>query len=132
MPEQTRALYAALAKALGVESLPTDNDGAVALTIGDDQQVLLYAEAEATILVVAPVAELPARPDHGTMLWLLRRNLWDSDLAPFCVAADPGGHVLLWGRVPVDGMTGELLASLIDQLGTEAGRARDALEGTEA
>lgn len=131
MLEQTRALYAALAQALGVDSLPPDNDGAVALTIGDFSQVLIYGTDDATLLIVAPVARLPRRPDHGTILWLLRRNFYDSDLAPFCVAADAAGHVVLWGRVPVEGMTGELLASLIDRLGTEAGRARAELAGED-
>ncbi len=131
MLEQTRALYAALAKALGVASLPQDNDGAVALTVGEDSQVLMYGEDDTTILIVAPVAELPRRTDHGTVLWLLRRNFYDSDLAPFCVAADTGGHVVLWGRIPVAGMTGELLASLLDQLGTEARRTREELGGDD-
>ncbi len=131
MLEQTRALYAALAKALGVASLPQDNDGAVALTIGEDSPVLMYGEDDTTILIVAPVASLPRQIDHGTVLWLLRRNFYDSDLAPFCVAADSAGHVVLWGRIPVAGMTGELLASLLDQLGAEARRARDELGGED-
>lgn len=46
-------------------------------------------------------------------------------------AADAAGHVVLWGRVPVEGMTGELLASLLDRLGTEAGRARGELAGED-
>ncbi len=131
MLEQTRALYAALAQALEVDSLPADDDGAVALTIGEESQVLIYGTDDVTLLIVAPVAPLPPRPDHGTMLWLLRQNFYDSDLAPFCAAADAAGHVVLWGRVPVAGMTGELLASLLDRLGTEAGRARAELAGED-
>ena len=131
MLERTRALYAALAQALRADSLPADNDGALALTIGEDSQVLIYGTDDISLLIVATVAPLPRRPDHGTMLWLLRQNFYDSDLAPFCAAADAAGHVVLWGRVPVEGMTGELLASLLDRLGTEAGRARGELAGED-
>ncbi len=52
-----------------------------------------------------------------------------SDLAPFRVAADAGGTLVLWGRVPVEGLTGAALAGLVDAVATEGRRIRDEVEG---
>jgi len=56
---------------------------------------------------------------------VLASNHCDAPLAPFVVAADAQANLLLWGRVPLAGMTGEQLAGLIDRLGAEARRLRE-------
>jgi hypothetical protein len=128
--DRTRALYADLAKALGTDSLPPDNNGAIQLTIGE-QTVILMGQDDITIMVVAPVAELPREPEYGTMLWLLRRNLYDSDIAPFTAACDAAGTVILWARIEIEGQTGETLAALLDAVAAEAALTFNELAGTE-
>ena len=76
------------------------------------------------LVVVAPVAALPPRVDHGIALWLLRRNHYDSDLAPFIVSCDPDATVVLWGRVPIAQLDGKRLAGLVDALGATAAEMR--------
>jgi hypothetical protein len=124
---RTQALYAALAKTLGVDSLPADANGGVQLTIGEASSVVLFAEDAFTLMLVSPVMALPKGLDYGSMLWLLRRNFYDSPLAPFRVACDIAGSITLWGRVPIEGMSGEGLARLIDAIGAEADLIRDEL-----
>ena len=127
MHERTRALYAELAAALGLEALPADENGGVQLTVGGDSSVVLFGETAFNLMIVAPIAPLPQTPDYGTMLWLLGRNMYTSDLAPFRIACDEGGTLILWGRVPIEGMTGTALAGLVDTLGGEARRIREAV-----
>lgn len=128
MFERTRALYADLAKALGVEALPPDGNGGIQLAVGEDDTVILFAQDDVDVLAVVPVMALPPQLDHGTMCWLLRRNFYDSDLDPFRLAADASGNVILWGRVPIEGTTGERLAGLLDALAEESGRIRGELD----
>lgn len=125
---RTEALYKDLAKALGVDSLPADQNGGVQLTVGDHSSIVLFAEDEFTVLMVSPVTTLPKGINYGTMLWLLRRNFYDSPIAPFRVSCDKAGSIVLWGRVPVDGMTGEQLAKLIDALAAEGDLIREEVE----
>ncbi len=125
---KTEALYADLAKAVGAPELKADANGGVQLTIGDDSSVILFAEDEFTVLVVSPVTSLPKEMDYGTAMWLLRRNFYDSPIAPFRVSCDTAGTVVIWGRVPVDGMAGEQLAKLIDAIAAEADLIRDEIE----
>ena len=122
MTDRTRALYADLATALGVAPFVPDDNGGIQLTIGEDTNVALYAEGDRDILLIAPLAPLPAEPEYGIMLWLLRKNLYTSGLAPFVVACDDGGTLVLWGRMPLDGLTGARLASLVDAVAAEARR----------
>lgn len=122
MTDRTRALYADLATALGVAAFVPDENGGIQLTIGEDTHVALYAEGDRDILLIAPLAPLPAEPEYGVMLWLLRKNLYTSGLAPFVVACDDAGTLILWGRMPLDGLTGARLASLIDAVAAEARR----------
>ena len=128
MFQQTEALYQDLAKTLGVDALPADQNGGVQLTVGDHSSVILFAEDEFTVLMVSPVTTLPKDINYGTTLWLLRRNFYDSPIAPFRVSCDKAGSIVVWGRVPVDGMTGEQLAKLIDALATEGDLIRDEVE----
>ena len=125
---ETRALFLDLAKELGLPGLEPDAAGGVQLTVGDDT-VVVYGQSDGFLLIAAPAAALPEEPDYATMLWLLRRNFYDSDLAPFRVAADTGGTLVLWGRVPLDGMTGKALAGLVDAVAGEAKRIRSEVEG---
>jgi hypothetical protein len=74
------------------------------------------------------VKPLPKKVDYGATLWLLRRNFYDSPIAPFRVSCDTAGSIIVWGRVPIDGMTGEALAGLIDSLAAEANLIREELE----
>ena len=74
MPGRTQALYADLAKALGLQALPTDANGSIQLSVGDTSTVILFAENDETLLLAAPVAALPKQPDYGVAVWLLRRK----------------------------------------------------------
>jgi hypothetical protein len=124
MPDRSRALYAELAAALGVTELPADNDGGVQLTIGADTTVALFAEQDRTLLIVVPLAPLPRQTGYALAFWLLRQNLYISDLAPFTLACDAAGTLVLWGRVPLAELTGTSLATLIDAVANEARRIR--------
>jgi hypothetical protein len=128
MFKRTQALYAALAKTLGVSALPADVNGGVQLSVGNDSSVILFAEDEFTLMLVSPVMQLPKNLDYGAILWLLRRNFYDSPIAPFRVSCDVAGSITVWGRVPIEGMTGEALAGLIDSLATEADFIRQELK----
>lgn len=125
---RTEALYADLAKTLGLETLPADENGGIQLNVGDDSTVVLFAEDEFTLLVVSPVASLPKQIDYGRALWLLRRNFYDSPIAPFRVSCDQAGSIVIWGRIPVDGLSGEQLATFIDALAAEADLIREEVE----
>ena len=127
MFKSTASLYADLAKHLGVSELPADEAGSVELTIGADTTVMLFAEDEHSLMLAAPVMPLPSGLDYGLTLWLLRRNFHDSPLAPFRVACDAAGIIVLWGRVPIDGMSGGALASLIEALAAESELVREEL-----
>jgi Tir chaperone protein (CesT) family len=130
-----QAVYDDLAKTLGVAKLPTDDQGSFQLAVGETSAVNVFAEDEFTLLLATAVMELPPTLDHGSALWLLRRNFYASPIAPFRVACDAAGNLVVWGRVPVDGLTGERLAALLEALGTEADLIRGELEtddGTEA
>ena len=128
MFKRTESLYAALAKTLGVGALPADDNGGVRLSIGENSTVTLFAEDEFTLMLVSPVMPLPKNLDYGAILWLLRRNFYDSPITPFRVSCDTVGTITVWGRVPVEGMTGESLAGLIDALAAEANNIREELE----
>jgi hypothetical protein len=125
MPGRTQALYADLAKSLGLNALPADNNGGIQLSVGDTSTVILFAENDETLLVAAPVAALPRQPDYGVMLWLLRRNFYDAPIEPFRVSCDTDANIVLWGRLPMAGLTGATLAALIDAVATEADRIRE-------
>lgn len=127
MFKNTQALFADLAKTLGVAELPADDSGGIELSIGEDATVVLFAEDESTVMLVSPVMALPREPNYGQVAWLLRRNFYVSPLAPFRVACDPAGNLVIWGRVPIDGMTGSELAALVDAVASEADLMRSEL-----
>jgi Tir chaperone protein (CesT) family len=128
---RTRAVYAELATELGLTSLPKGDDGGVRLDVGDGVTVAMYGEDDSTLLVVVPIAPLPRRPEYRMMAWLLRRNHHDSELPPFCIATDAAGMLVLWGRIPVPGLSGAALAGMLDAVATEAVRIRVEVEADE-
>jgi hypothetical protein len=132
MPGPSQDLLDDLAKALGVGKLPLDENGGVQLTIGDSSTAILFVENAGTLFIVSPVAELPKQLDYGTALWLLRRNFYDSPIAPFQVSCDTAGNVVLWGRLPVEDLNGTQLASLLQALGEEAALIRDEIAVDES
>jgi hypothetical protein len=131
MSPSAQALYAQLAKALGVQAIPADAQGIVQLNVGDDARVVVVPEDAHTLMLLSPVAKLPATMDHGTLLWLMRRNFHDSPLAPFRVGCDRAGNLVVWGRMPIDGLGGEQLAGLLDAVAAEAALIRDEIATDE-
>jgi hypothetical protein len=127
MFDSTRKLYAQLATALGVEAIPADERGIVQLEVGDEGRVALVPEDPYTLMLMAPSLALPGKLDSGSQLWLLRRNFHDSPLAPFRIGCDKAGTLVVWGRVPTEGLSGQALADLIDAVATEAALIRDEL-----
>lgn len=123
MLDEHRRLYAELAKALGLGDLGADETGAVQIRVGDDA-VVLFAENELTVTVVAPIVTLPPELDYGRLLWLLRRNHYDSPIAPFRISCNPNTVVTVWGRVPIEGLSGGDFAVLLDNLVIEVGNIR--------
>ena len=102
--------------------LQPDGNGGIHLTIGEVTQAALFAEHNITRLAAVTIAPLPRAADYATTTWLLAQNLYTSSLAPFRLACDEQGTVLLWGRIPLDGLTGTTLATLIDAVAAEAAR----------
>ncbi len=131
MSPSAQALYTQLAKALGVESVPADARGIVQLDVGDEGRIVIVPEDAYTLMLMSPVARLPATMDEGTLLWLMRRNFHDSPLAPFRIGCDSAGSLVVWGRMPMDGLTGEQLVGLIDAIGAEATLIREEIATDE-
>ncbi len=55
----------------------------------------------------------------------MRRNFHDSPLAPFRIGCDKAGNLVVWGRMPIEGLSGEQLAGLIDAVRAEAALIRE-------
>lgn len=125
MPHSAQALYTQLAAALRVERIPADAQGIAELEVGDDGRVVVVPEDAHTLMLLSPVARLPATLDPGTLLWLMRRNFHDSPLAPFRIGCDSAGSLVVWGRLPIDGLSGEQLAGLLDAVAAEAALIRE-------
>jgi hypothetical protein len=132
MSPNAQALYSQLAKALGVASVPADARGIVQLDVGDDGRVVLVPEDAYTLMLLSPVAALPKTMDHGTLLWLMRRNFHDSPLAPFRIGCDSAGSLVVWGRMPIEGMSGTQLAGLLDAVAAEAALIREEIASDES
>jgi Tir chaperone protein (CesT) family len=118
--DRTKALIADLATALKVASLPPDAGGGYQLTVGGTTTLLIYGGDDETILIIIPLGRLPHKPDYGLVLSFMRANMFNSDLAPFQVAADPAGMLILWGRVTIAEFTGVRLTGLIGVLADRA------------
>jgi hypothetical protein len=122
--DRTRALIAEFGSVLGLDSLPPDENGGYHLTVGADTDIMIYGGDDETVLVVAPVAPLPHRPEYGLMVYLLRNNMFDSPVAPFQVAVDDEGALILWARLPLAELSGSRLASIIRGLAEQVGEMR--------
>ena len=66
-----------------------------------------------TLMLLSPVAALPKSIDRGTLLLadapqLPRQRRWRRSGS----AATTPGSLVVWGRLPIEGMTGEQLAGL--------------------
>jgi hypothetical protein len=126
---RTRALITELAAALDITALLPDDSGGFHLTIGTKTDVYLYGGDDETILVVAPVATLPLEPEYGLVIYLLRNNLFDSDMTPFQTACDDGGALILWGRLKITDLDGAVLAGVVDRLAERVETIRAEVEG---
>jgi len=121
----TQALLDELAPLLGLAALPLNAHGGAALTLGADLPVTLYGEpGERTLFIALALGRLRNEPDYATTAWLFRRNMFDSTLAPFVIAANPQGDLLLWGRLPLPGLSGTMLAAVLDTLAAQGTRIR--------
>jgi hypothetical protein len=121
-------LYADLANALGVAPLTPDGNGTVSLDISEDVAISIFAESPNSVMLASAALPLPAAVDYGRALWLLRRNFHDSPIAPFRLACDADGVIVVWGRVPTEGLKGEQLAALIKSLAEEISFIREEVE----
>jgi len=124
MPGPIDALYDDLSRVLGLQDLPREVNESVQLTIGGDVSVVLFGRDDRTLLIACPVGQLPDDLDRGTALLLLRRNLYDSKLTPFCLGCDANETLIFWGTVTIEGASGEGLAGLLDTVAAEVGRIR--------
>ena len=113
---KTRSLMADFATAMQIPGVPQDDSGAFALVVGEDTDVLMYGEDDESLLVVAPIGPLPPEPGAGLTIYLLRQNMFNSDITPFQVSLDDSGGVILWGRLQIEDFTGETLAGLVGAL----------------
>jgi hypothetical protein len=118
--EAASELIADLAKVIGLPEIPPDDNGGYHLTIGDDNDVFIYPVDADRILLVVPIAPLPLHPQYAVMNYLLRSNLFDSDLAPFQIATDDNSMLIQWGRLNIADFDGTLLAKAIDNLAQRA------------
>jgi hypothetical protein len=126
---RTRALIADLAAAIGLPSLPPDENGGFRLTVGEGTDVFIYGGDDETILIVSPIGPLPQQPEYGLMFFLLRNNLFDSDSAPFQIAADEAGILVFWGRVDIADLTGATLSLLLDRIAQRVNEIRKEIGG---
>ena len=61
----------------------------------------------------------------------MRRNFNDSPLAPFRIGCDHGGSLVVWGRMPMEGLTGQQLLGLLDAVAAEAVLVREEIATDE-
>jgi hypothetical protein len=118
--DRTRALIADLAKTIGLPEIPQDENGGWHLTVGDDGDVFIYGGDDEQILMVVPIGPLPTRPQFALVNFLLRSNMFDSELAPFQIATDEEATIVQWGRLKISDMNGTNLAKVIDNLSDRA------------
>lgn len=128
MSGTAETLFKEFAKSIGVDKLPTDENGGVQLKVGETASVILFSESANNIMVVSPVVALPKTLDYATQRWLLRRNFYDSPIAPFRISCDEAGTVVIWGRVPLPGLTAEALGDIVDAVATEADFIRSEID----
>jgi hypothetical protein len=132
--DRTRALIADLAKVIGLPDIPQDETGGWHLTVGDDGDVYLFGGDDEQILMVVPIAPLPTRPQFALVNYLLRSNMFDSDMAPFQIATDESATLVQWGRLRIADIDGTTLAKIIDNVSARATSLRGEIgsEGGDA
>jgi hypothetical protein len=81
------------------------------------------------LLVVMPIAPLPTRPQFALVNFLLRGNMFDSDLAPFVIATDEEAMLIQWGRLEIGAIDGTTLAKVLDNLAARATSLRAEIAG---
>lgn len=121
-------IFSQLAKSLGLNELVPDSNGGVELTVADRTKVCIFQVDEGFLLIVAPIAALPTKPEFGLMAWLLKLNFHSSELLPFVIAADHNANLVLWGKVPIERLTGDSLAGLIEALDSKVFEIRNEIE----
>ena len=124
MAGDARLLVVDFAKAQGIENLEPEEDGGYKITIGA-AQLYFYAIDHGTLLVAAPLGELPTAPSTGLIIHLLELNMFHSPIAPFQVGLDAAGGLTLWGRIPAEGLTTEVFAGVMDQLSSRVEEIQD-------
>ena len=125
--DHTRALITGLASAIGLPDLPPDETGGFHLQVGGTEDVFIYGGDDIDILVVVPVAPLPPAPGYALVTYLLHSNMFNADIAPFVIAADDAGGVILWGKLCIADLDGTALARIVDNLTERAATMRAAL-----
>lgn len=125
--EKTKALIGEFAAALGLGALPPDDDGGYQVTVGEDTDVMIYGGDDETVLVVAPITQLPRNPEYGTVVYLLRNNMFNSPIMPFQVAVDDEGGLILWARLRIAELNGKSLASVVKGLAEQVEEMRGEL-----
>jgi hypothetical protein len=125
----TQALMAELATALSLPEVPLSATGGFELTVGEGGTIQMFSQGEAGLLIVAPVGPLPVEASYPLAHYLLRMNMFDTDMRPFRVAVDEGGGIIVWGSVQVEGLTGAALAEAVQALADQVGGVRAELFG---
>jgi hypothetical protein len=124
---RTQALLEDLGRVLGLASAPRDGTGGVRLTLGGAVEVSIYEDHDDALLVVCPIAAMPRTVERALALSLFQDSLFSSDCAPFVIAADETGMLLLWGRLWTDDLDGSSLASLIEAVAGKVAELRATL-----
>lgn len=124
------ALMAELWRSLGMTGSNPQGDQ-FEFTLGTDVTVEISAENDEDLLVVAPVAPLPANPEWGMVQHLLRANGADSADFPFAIGSDEEGMIYLWARMPVAAVVPEELEAALHWIALRVTGLRATISGTE-
>jgi hypothetical protein len=130
--ERSCALIAELAEAIGLPEIPRDQTGGWHLTIGGTDDAYIFGGDDHRILLIVPIAPLPAEPRFSMMNLLLRSNMFDSDFMPFQIATDDEATIIQWGYLQISDTDGRALARIIDNLVARAGELRGSLDPPRA
>lgn len=124
------ALMAELWRSLGINGSSPQGE-VFEFTIGTDVTVQIAGENDDDLLIVAPIAPLPANPEWGMVQHLLRANSADNADFPFAIGSDEAGMVYLWARMPVASVIAEELEAALNWIALRVTGLRETLSGTE-
>lgn len=130
MSTRIEALMAELWRSLGLNGAAPQGE-VFEFTLGTDVIVNIAGENDDDLLIVAPVAPLPANPEWGMVQHLLRANGADSADFPFAIGSDEEGMIYLWARMPVAAVVPEELESALHWLALRVTGLRATIGGTE-